>query len=514
MEQHTTDDQPVIIPRWEWRTFGSHFGRAEQAFAAMTPTGVQESDELYLISEGNANVKVRFDLLDVKVLVEVNRDGLEQWRPIMKARFPTGRDDIERIFEAVGGPLPDLARDSYTLDQFVAELAPAAGLQPVQVHKRRVRYVVGGCTSEVTDVVADGHATRTIAIESEDAAAVVSAVESVGLADYLNTSYGKGLSATIAGSLPAYAVIDVGTNSVKFHLAQRQQDGTWRRLVDRAEVCRLGEGIDDGGSISAEALARTVAAISGMVTEARRQGALAISGVGTAVFRIATNGADAVAAIRAGAGLQIEVLSGDEESRLAYLAARASVEVGDGAVVVFDTGGGSSQFTYGSGATVDDRFSLNVGAARYTERFALDQAIDSDTLDEALSAISSDLAVLNERPRPDAVVGMGGGITNMTAVSQEMASYDPDAIQGSTLTTAEVDRQIELYRMRSADERRTIVGLQPKRAEVILAGACIVRTILAKLGAQALTVSDRGLRHGVLLERFGLPAPAQPEVTR
>ena len=84
-----------------------------------------------------------------------------------------------------------------------------------------------------------------------------------------------------------------------------------------------------------------------------------------------------------------------------------------------------------------------------------------------------------------------------------MAAYDPDAIQGSVLDRAEIDRQIELYRTRDADERRTIVGLQPKRAEVILAGACIVRTIMDKLERDSFTVSDRGLRHGVLLERFG-----------
>ena len=85
----------------------------------------------------------------------------------------------------------------------------------------------------------------------------------------------------------------------------------------------------------------------------------------------------------------------------------------------------------------------------------------------------------------------------------ELEPYDPEVVQGSVLHAAEVDRQIELYRDRTADERREIVGLQPKRAEVILAGACIVRAVLEKLGAESLTVSDRGLRHGLLAERFG-----------
>src|SRR3954453_7844598 len=179
-----------IIPRWEWRTFGSSFGVAEARFAALDTTGVQESDELYLVSATDANVKVRDDLMDVKVLVETNADGLEQWRPIMKAEFPVGATDIARIFDSLRRSAPSLARDSYSLDEFNADLAPAAGLRPINVHKRRVRYKVGGCTSEVTDVVADGAATRTIAIESEDAAAVVAAVKSVELSNYVNTSYG------------------------------------------------------------------------------------------------------------------------------------------------------------------------------------------------------------------------------------------------------------------------------------------------------------------------------------
>jgi exopolyphosphatase / guanosine-5'-triphosphate,3'-diphosphate pyrophosphatase len=94
-------------------------------------------------------------------------------------------------------------------------------------------------------------------------------------------------------------------------------------------------------------------------------------------------------------------------------------------------------------------------------------------------------------------------VTNMTAVKLALATYDPDLVQGAILDRAEIDRQIELYRSRDADRRRLIIGLQPKRAEVILAGACIVRTVMDKLGQQTLTVSDRGLRHGLLLDRFG-----------
>jgi exopolyphosphatase/guanosine-5'-triphosphate,3'-diphosphate pyrophosphatase len=175
----------------------------------------------------------------------------------------------------------------------------------------------------------------------------------------------------------------------------------------------------------------------------------------------------------------------------------------DASIVVFDTGGGSTQVTFGSGTRVDERFSVNVGAVRFTERFGLDRAVDDSVLDDAIAAISADLTRLADRPAPDALVGMGGGVTNLAAVHLGLARYDPEVVQGSELTRVELDRQIELFRSHGAEERRSIVGLQPKRAEVILAGACIVRTIMDELGVARLTVSDRGLRHGVLAERFG-----------
>jgi hypothetical protein len=170
---------------------------------------------------------------------------------------------------------------------------------------------------------------------------------------------------------------------------------------------------------------------------------------------------------------------------------------------VFDTGGGSSQFTFGHDSNVDERSSVEVGAVRYTERYQLDRIVSPDVLQEALAAISADLSRLDGRPVPDTLVAMGGAVTNLTAVKHGLATYDPSVVQGTVLDRAEIDRQIELYRSRDADARRAIVGLQPKRAEVILAGACIVRTVMEKLGKESLTVSDRGLRHGVLAERFG-----------
>lgn len=493
-----------ITPRWEWRSFGSRFGLADAQLAQMEPTGVQESDEIYLLAPGGENVKVRDGLMDLKVLRVVSPEGLEQWEPVLKTGFPLSSSDTAAVLSALHQPVPGSLREGYTLDAFLETFAGQdSGLRVVKVHKRRVRYVIGGCTSELSDVIANGKATRTIAVESEDGGAVVRAVEGLGLGGYTNVSYPRALAALIDGVAESYAVVDVGTNSVKFHAAARDPDGRWRTLADRADVTRLGEGLAETGRIGDAPLERTAAAIAKMAEEARRMGVRAIAAVGTAGLRIAANTADVVAAVRARTGLTIEVISGEEEARLAYLATTAVLGSTAGSLVVFDTGGGSSQFTFGHGGTIDERFSVDVGAARYTDRFGLDGAVSDEVLREAMSAISADLQRLDGRPSPDALVGMGGAITNLTAVKHGLATYDPDVVQGTVLDSAEIDRQIELYRSRDANARRTITGLQANRAEVILAGALIVRTVMQKLGKAALTVSDRGLRHGLMVERFG-----------
>jgi exopolyphosphatase/guanosine-5'-triphosphate,3'-diphosphate pyrophosphatase len=493
----------TIVPRWEWRAFGRNFGPAEEAFAGLTPEQVHESDEIYLLSPGGQNVKVRDDLMDIKALRAVNDDGLERWEPVMKASFPLSTDDAARVFDALGQPAPAFAADVYPLDRFLSELVEPHDLaRIVRVHKRRVRYTVGGCTAELSQLEADEKQTQTVAIESEDAAAVIAAVGEAGLSGWMNTSYPKALKRFVYRTPERFAVIDVGTNSVKFHVGERAHDGTWTSVVDRAEITRLGEGLRDRGEIAPDAIERTADVAAGMADEARRLGVAAIVVVGTFALRIARNAGDAIAVIRDRVGCPIEVIEGDEESRLQYLAVASGLPVADASIGIFDTGGGSTEFTFGSAGRVEEHFSLDVGSVAYTERYGLAEAVSRETLDALMAHIAEDLLPLDKCPRPAALVGMGGAITNITAVQHGLATYDPDVVQGSVLDGDEVDRQIERYASLPADERRSIVGLQPKRADVILAGACIVRTVMEKLDQRALTVSDRGLRHGMLLDRF------------
>jgi len=495
----------MIVPRWEWRTFGEQFGAADDRLSELSPTRVDDSDEVYIVSSrSDASIKVRGGLLDVKRLEQVSDDGLEQWRPVTKAEFPIAATDVAELLAVLEVALPPLGRDAYDLDELVDEVVrPSAELLPVSVHKLRVHYELGGCMAELTEVRAESQATRTIAVEAEDPALVRTAVEGLGLWSRRNVSFPRGLKALVGFGARRYGVVDVGTNSVKFRLAERAADGCWRQLVDRAEVTRLGEGLREAGALQAVPMERTITAIAAMADEARRFEAEAIAAVGTAGLRAAANSSEFVEAVQARCGVRVEVISGEEEARLSFLAATSGIERVDGSLIVFETGGGSTQFTFGHEERIDEQFSVPLGAVGVTEQFGLDGAVDETVLATAFDAIAVDLASLDGRPTPAALVAMGGAVTNLASVKHALVTYDPVVVDGSELDLHDLERLVELFRTRSAEERREIVGLQPKRAEVILAGACIVRTILGKLGRESLTVSDRGLRHRLLVERFG-----------
>ena len=185
----------VIVPRWEWRAFGSEFGSADKVFSALEPELVQESDETYLLSPGaDAAVKIRAGLMDIKLLEQVDAAGLEQWRPAMKETFPLPQSEAVKVCAALGvvAPPPDAA--AFELDEFLALLAALErGVRAVAVHKLRRHYTMNGCMVEVTEVVADRHGMRTLATESPDAGRVVATVAELGLSGRRNPSYPRRL---------------------------------------------------------------------------------------------------------------------------------------------------------------------------------------------------------------------------------------------------------------------------------------------------------------------------------
>ncbi|MCL2215750.1 MAG: Ppx/GppA family phosphatase [Defluviitaleaceae bacterium] len=298
------------------------------------------------------------------------------------------------------------------------------------------------------------------------------------------------------------AIIDVGSNSIKFFLGEVGQDGTVQAVIDENDIVRLGEGLRETGVISTEAMRRNSEAISRFAEKARANGADEIVCVGTMALRNAKNTDEFVKLVKETSGIQLSVIPGGEEARLAYLAVLSGLPLQDGKLAIFDTGGGSTEFVFGECKAVSKRFSVDLGAIRITEKYFKADPVSKSDVSAAIQEIDSVFAENDVCGNVSQLVGMGGTVTSMGAVKHKMAKYDPDVIQGSTLTLTDVEEQIEAYSSRTIEERKDIVGLQPKRADVILAGACILKVIISRLGVDKLTISDRGLRHGMAFDMF------------
>ena len=296
------------------------------------------------------------------------------------------------------------------------------------------------------------------------------------------------------------AIIDIGSKSIKFFVGEKQNDGTIATILDTNNIAALGEGLAQTGRISEEALERNALAVKEFAEKARELNAEKIISVGTMALRSAANSADFVARVRELCGIDVQIIPGEEEARLSYLAVLSGLPLMDGDLVIFDTGGGSTEFIFGHGTELKNRFSVNLGSNRITETFFADDPVKDGSVEAAIAQIDREFAEAGVCGKPAQLVGMGGTVTSMGAVRHMMDKYKPDVIQGSALTKLDMEEQLAAYAKRTIEERRHLPGLQPKRADVILSGACILKVIMDRLDAPQLTISDRGLRHGLAFD--------------
>jgi exopolyphosphatase/guanosine-5'-triphosphate,3'-diphosphate pyrophosphatase len=316
----------TIVPRWEWRAFGESLGAAGSRFESLSPERVEESDDRYVLSpDSDASVKVRDGLMDVKRLERVDDEGLEQWNPVLKASFPA-LGSRRRLRAGVAAHVRPAAR-SRRLRARRARRAVGAGeprVLVVDVHKRRERYTLGGCMAERSEMRTTAGATRTIAIESEDPARWPPSCAS-SASCRVTTCASRAAEGADRVRRPALRGDRRRHELGQVPCRRASRDGEWRTIVDRAEVTRLGEGLQETGRLGAAPMQRSVTAIAAMADEARRDGVEAIAAVGTAGLRLAPNSADFVDAVRARCGLEIEIIAAEEERRLAFLAATAGL---------------------------------------------------------------------------------------------------------------------------------------------------------------------------------------------
>ena len=298
------------------------------------------------------------------------------------------------------------------------------------------------------------------------------------------------------------SVIDIGSNSVKLRVA-RLRKGQIEVLLDTTEVVRLGKRTEEG-RLREEAFQNGVRVVTEMVRRSRDMGAEPRL-VGTMALRLAGNTSDFLRTIHDRTGLDLMVLTGEEEARLAWKGALDGLGQ-EGSCVVFDTGGGSTEFVFGSRTGIERTESVAVGAVSLTERFFVADPVEEESLNLARKYVRDLLRCSTIQgvgsAVPPTVIGLGGGVVAMASVKLGLSDFMPLKLSGLRLTREDIEGQMGRYAASTLDERRRIRGLPASRADLVLGSACIVLCAMEALGIAAFTVSINGLRHGLLVELF------------
>ena len=301
-----------------------------------------------------------------------------------------------------------------------------------------------------------------------------------------------------------FAFIDIGTNTILCLIAEIKNDGSFDVFDDLAEITRLGQGVHQTGRISPEGEERSLKVLQRYLERCKRLNVEKIIAVGTSALRDARNSAEVRARFEVQLGFDVRVISGDEEAEYAFLAVEQGLPLNRRELLVVDVGGGSTEFVRGNAAGVVEAISIGVGSVRLTEQFLRSDPVQIEECEKMVIAIEKELTRLpNQWLKDDSIltlVGIAGTFTTLSAVEKKLVCYTHGEVHGSRLTLSEVRRQVALFQGKTIMERKAIPGLEPKRADVILAGACLIERIMTLFHSERVIVSDHGVRYGLLHE--------------
>lgn len=299
------------------------------------------------------------------------------------------------------------------------------------------------------------------------------------------------------------ATIDIGTNSTLLLIAE--YDGhTLSPVCNRVEITRLGQGVGKTGKFHPEAVERTFETLKEYKQLCNEYHVTEVLIGGTSAMRDAGNGPDFIARVQEELHWDIQILSGDDEARLTFLATRHEFSELGGDLLVIDIGGGSTEFIAGNTDKLRFMKSLDVGTVRFTEKFIENDPPSKDEIAIARKKIQEHLSRELQDPKiksdQSTLVGVAGTVTTLLAVQKQMKEYKPEKIHKQPLTFEQINQLCDLFCSISYDERKELPGLQPKRADVIIMGTVILQEIMKHFNFTTLLVNDRGVRYGLLYE--------------
>lgn len=309
------------------------------------------------------------------------------------------------------------------------------------------------------------------------------------------------------------AAIDIGSNSIRQIVAEVSPTGSIRIIDEIKAAPRLGAGLGRTGRLSAGAMRHALEAVQRMATLARQLGAVRIHVVATSAVREAENRRDFLDLVREETGLKVRLLTGEDEARLSFRSALAHFDLGVRRAVVMDIGGGSLELAMSADGLVERLESFPFGALQLTETFLGDRPKPRQLKKLRASVREGIRRSLPVRDwRGALLIGSGGTFTNLGAMHLAARGLPFDGrVHGTQVSREEIEHLLDALMASSRQERAAIPGLNPDRADIILAGLAVAAEVMARIEARELTVSGYGIREGLLLESARVtPAPADP----
>lgn len=286
-------------------------------------------------------------------------------------------------------------------------------------------------------------------------------------------------------------IIDIGTNSCRLFIAELENTSEGkkikRELVKDVEIVKLGEGVNKTHNLNPNAIKRTLDCLKKYKEKASSYGVENIRAFATSAVRDAENREVFLQEVLK-LGIKIECISGKTEATLNFL---GNSLVFKDRILVVDIGGGSTEFTLGKDKSIDFIQSINIGAVRATEKFFSDNDYSEEKLEKCKAWIRKNLEILKTiKDRDFKLIGVAGTATTQISVRDKMEIYDSSKVHMATLTLDELKENLSLFLSKNFEERKNIIGLEEKRADVIIAGTLILLTILEELNQDKIIISE------------------------
>ncbi|MFH0787288.1 MAG: Ppx/GppA phosphatase family protein, partial [Pseudomonadota bacterium] len=295
------------------------------------------------------------------------------------------------------------------------------------------------------------------------------------------------------------ASIDIGSNTLRLLIVEKTAQGFQPIFRDR-EIVRLGRSFFPGRLLAPKAMEKALRVLKRFKDRADREGVTQVRAAGTGVLREAENSEVFLERIAKETRIRVEILSGQEEARLMAKGVLSLFPSGQGETVIFDLGGGSTEFVFMSAGRIVDRMSLSLGVVGLTEQFLRSDPPgpkESESLKRHCRTILK--KILPKNDSINNLIGTAGTVTTLAAMVKGLSDYDPDRINGTVLAKDDLIRLSgEIFSL-PFDQRAKLPGLEAGRADIIGAGILLVLEIMDHFSQDTLLVSDAGLLEGLIL---------------